>query len=256
VRNLAVGLSTLVVCAAGCGSIRPQESSVEPAALMPGSGVLREPTLLEGPRAVAVSSRRAPGTTGGSDTTERDYAQLRLSEDVIGPSGDRWRLTRTWLPPYASIDSLVIERRTLRPLEETLSFGGAIRHYRFDGRRVTGAIQFADSAPRSYDHTFDEPLFAFNEVDLLARSLDYRPGRLLVVPLFSEVDQALERDTLSVIGQETIAGKRVWIVRFADPVITTRYVVDAASRQLVDAVTTQRRSGVAFHYAFSRAAVR
>jgi hypothetical protein len=86
-----------------------------------------------------------------------------------------------------------------------------------------------------------------NEVEPLVRSLDYHRGLRIVVPLFSEVDQALERDTLSV---EDGSASATWVVRFADPVITTRYVVDARARHIVDAVTTNRKSGGRFHYRY------
>lgn len=65
----------------------------------------------------------------------------------------------------------------------------------------------------------------------------------VVVSLFSEVDGDLEHDTLSVMGRDTMAGRDVWVVRFADPVITTRYLVDAQTRAILDAVTTQRKGG-------------
>lgn len=107
------------------------------------------------------------------------------------------------------------------------------------------------SAPRSFDHTFETPVFAFNEVEPLVRSLAYRTGSAVVVPLFSEVDGDLEHDTLSVTGSTKETGVDAWVVRFADPVITTRYVIDAHTRAILDAVTTQRKSGTRFRYAYS-----
>lgn len=132
--------------------------------------------------------------------------------------------------------------------DEDLLFKGVRRSYRYDGARVSETVVYPDSAPKPYDHTFDQPVFAFNEVEPLVRSLDYRRGLRVVVPLFSEVDQALERDTLSVeSGSPTRA---TWVIRFADPVITTRYVVDARTRHIVDAVTTNRKSGGRYHYRY------
>ncbi|HEY7877045.1 MAG TPA: hypothetical protein VIC55_02400, partial [Gemmatimonadaceae bacterium] len=49
---------------------------------------------------------------------------------------------------------------------------------------------------------------------------------------------------------DTMAGRDVWVVRFADPAITTRYLVDVKTRAILDAVTTQRKAGTRFHYAY------
>lgn len=159
------------------------------------------------------------------------------------------RLTRDWGPPFHSSDTLLIDPRTLQPASEKLVFNGVRREYHYDGARVTGIIQYPDSAPRSFDKTFDTPVFAFSEVDPLVRSLDYRTGLTMVVPLFSEVDADVEHDTLSVTERTRAFATDAWIVRFADPVIITRYVVDARTRAILDAVTTQRKSGLRFHYA-------
>ena len=144
---------------------------------------------------------------------------------------------------------MFVERRTLSPVSEELSFRGALRRYHYAGRHVTGVVQYPDSAPRQYDNTFSEPVFAFNEVELLVRSLDYRGGLTFVVPLFSEVDQAVEYDTLTVVGRAPSGSRQgLWSVRFADPVITTSYIVDAESRAIVGAETRNRKSGSVLHY--------
>ena len=58
--------------------------------------------------------------------------------------------------------------------------------------------------------------------DRLLKKYGQRSAMSVVVSLFSEVDGDLEHDTLSVMGRDTMAGRDVWVVRFADPVITTR----------------------------------
>jgi hypothetical protein len=86
--------------------------------------------------------------------------------------------------------------------------------------------------------------------DRLLKKYGQRSAMSVVVSLFSEVDGDLEHDTLSVMGRDTMAGRDVWVVRFADPVITTRYLVDAKTRAILDAVTTQRKTGTRFYYAY------
>ena len=68
------------------------------------------------------------------------------------------------------------------------------------------------------------------------------------------LESMIEHDTLSVVSQSTQPDHApVWTVEFADPVITTRYRVDGRSREIIDAVTRQRRSGLTFRLA--RAAI-
>jgi hypothetical protein len=115
---------------------------------------------------------------------------------------------------------------------------------------VAGSVQVGDSAPRSYDTTFAEPWFAFNEVEVLVRSVPLQAGASFVVPLFSEIDQAIEHDTITVLGSGDGAdGPKVWQIRFADPAIVTIYSLAADSRRIVGALTTQRQSGMRFRYA-------
>lgn len=209
-----------------------------------GSFALAVPSLAGAPARVSVFVQRA-----GGDTMPRLVSRLTTTAAAVSDHGVR--LTKDWAPPFQSSDTLTVEAATLRPRREVLTFNKVRREYRYDGAHVSGTIDYPDSAPRSYDTTFDAPVFAFNEVDPLVRSLAYRTGFTVVVPLFSEVDAAVEHDTLSVIGRTRETGADAWVVRFADPVITTRYVVDVRSRVILDAVTTQRKSGMRFHYAYS-----
>ena len=164
-------------------------------------------------------------------------------------------VTSTWLAPYSSVDTLVVERHRLAPVREWLSYRGVTRDYRFLGNRVRGTVQHGDSAVRTIDRQFPEDVFAFSELETLVRSFPFTPGRTMVVPLFSENDEAMEYDSLTVVGRDPSpqAGTR-WIVGFADPAIVTRYVLDERTRAILDAETTQRRSGTrtnAFHTRFS-----
>lgn len=210
--------------------------------LTPGAPALMVPPLDDPAADVPVFVQRATG-----DTAAHLVSHIRV-DGVAADSGTT--LTRAWSPPFQSTDTLVVDARTLRPRHEVLAFNHVRREYRYDGAHVTGTIQYPDSAPQAFDKTFDVPVFAFNEVEPLVRSLDYRTVHRIVVPLFSEVDGDLEHDTLSVAGRDTMAGRDVWVVRFADPAITTRYLVDVKTRAILDAVTTQRKAGTRFHYAY------
>jgi hypothetical protein len=187
---------------------------------------------------------------GTGDTTEHERSHVTRGETLLP---DEQVLLRTeWQPPFTTVDSLVVSRRDLAPVRERLFAGGAIRVFQYLGRRVVGTVTVKDSAPRPYDTTFAEAPFAFNEVEVLVRSVPFRAGVTEVMPLFSEIDQAIEHDTVTVLGTATAPldhAPRVWRVRFADPAIVTVYDVNQDSRRILGAVTTQRQSGTRFRYA-------
>jgi hypothetical protein len=183
---------------------------------------------------------------GSGDTAEKKMTDTRRELHAIPGRADDIMMTASWDPPYASLDTIVITRRGLFPITERLAFRGTF-DYRYDRSRVSGTIQPHDSAQRPYDQIFPNNVFAFNEVDLIARSLPFRQGFSVVVPLFSEVDRDLEMDTLTVLGPDT-ATAGAWIVRFADPVIVNRYVIDRASRAMVSLETVPRRGNVQMRY--------
>jgi hypothetical protein len=184
---------------------------------------------------------------GATDSVERMMSEKTWEVHASAP--DKVIVTSAWPAPYSSVDTLVIERNGLVPVREWLSYRGVTREYRFLGNRVRGTVQHADSAPRTIDRTFPEDVFAFSEVELLVRSLPLASSWTIVVPLFSENDEAVEYDTLNVVGRDPSSGAEArWVVRFADPAIVTRYVLDERTRAILGAETTQRRSGARLRY--------
>jgi hypothetical protein len=180
------------------------------------------------------------------DSNVASLAELSERESGLAGRPRAVLLTSTWSKPYESYDSLIVDRTSLRPLEETVTSRRARYHYSYSGSRVIGTVT-TDSSSEQVDRTFPEAVFAFNEVEILVRSLRCRSGATFVVPLFSEGDRAVEHDTLRVVSRSmSDDGRPVWTIDFADPVITTRYRVEANARVLVDAETRQRKSGVTF----------
>lgn len=212
--------------------------------LLPGSELLETPMIVQSANLVSVYSRRQE-----SDTAERMISHVAKSERPLVENADHALLAFEWSPPFDSRDSLVINERGLVPIDEVLAFRGVVRRFHYDGRHVTGVIVYPDSAPQVYDQTFTLSPFAFNEVEILVRSLAYKPGLRVVVPLFSEVDRDIEYDTLTVTDhQPNNKGGGRWTIRFADPVITTVYVVEVPARRIIDARTRPRKSGSILHY--------
>jgi hypothetical protein len=242
VVSVIVGM--LVLGAAGChsGQAPLRESETKDGGLLvPGSPLLTPPPLTDTAVHLVVYLKRDSG-----DTVEKKMADTRREQHAIRGHDDDILLTASWDPPYASLDTIVITRLGLVPITEHLDFRGTF-DYRYDRNRVSGTIQPHDSAQRPYDQSFPSNVFAFQEVDLLARSLPFRTHFSVVVPLFSEVDRDLEMDTLTVLGPDT-ARAGAWVVRFADPVIVERYVIDQASRAIVSMETLPRRGGIRMRY--------
>lgn len=179
------------------------------------------------------------------DSLPHPVARLTTSWALVAGDSGALSVVASWSAPVSSLDSLVFDRRTLAPREERLSSPGLRFRYHYDGSRISGSLERGDSAPRAIERSFDGPVFAFNEVDVLAQSLRHIPATF-VVPLFSESDADLELDTLSVVTDTTVAGRPAWVVRFADPVIVQRYVIDSATRRTLRLTTRQRKSGTVF----------
>jgi hypothetical protein len=241
--------SALLLVSLACGSVKLPPAPTESPNALTSSNIdvraLRDVGLAATNAAPAVQKFRLLGQSK-PDSNAASLAEL--SERELGLAG-RPRvvmLTSAWSNPYESYDSLIVGRTSLRPIEETVTSRRARYHYLYSGAHVTGTVT-TDSSSERVDRSFPETVFAFNELEILIRSLRYRAGSTFVVPLFSEGDRAVEHDTLRVVSRSmSDDGRLVWTVDFADPVITTRYRVDANARVLVDAETRQRKSGVTF----------
>jgi hypothetical protein len=245
---LGLVTSVLVFAATGCHSAQTPAHDAAPvgeALLLPGSPLLTPPPLTDTAVHLVVLIKR-----GSGDTVEKKMADTRHAQQSIPGRRDDILMTVSWDPPYASLDSLVITRRGLVPLTEHLDFRGTF-DYRYEKNHVVGTVQPHDSAQRAYEQSFPSNVFAFNELDLLARSLPFRRGLSVVVPLFSEVDRDLEMDTLTVLGPDTSSagrGGNAWVVRFADPVIVNRYVIDRTSREIIASETLPKKVGMRMRY--------
>ena len=183
-----------------------------------------------------------------ADSTARPLGDKVVAQFVFAPAeAEEILIISTWRPPLTSIDSLVLSPQGLRPVQEFLAFNGYTRRYQYAANHVWGTVQHADSAPRTVDRVFPTPVFAFSEVELLVRAVPFRRGWGVVVPLFSEADEDVEHDTITVEAATRVRvnerEEAAWTVRFADPAIVSTYVLLAASREVFSTDTRQRRSG-------------
>jgi hypothetical protein len=237
----------LVSVACGSGSVPPTPSDGPNALTSRDIDVDALHSLgLSSGNAIAAGAKFMLFGRSKPDSNVAPLAELSERESGLAGRPRAVLLTSAWSKPYESYDSLIVDRTSLRPIEETVTSRRARSHYSYSGSHVIGTVT-TDSSSEHVDRSFAETVFAFNEVEILVRSLRYRSGATFVVPLFSESDRAVEHDTLRVVSRSmSDDGRPVWTIDFADPVITTRYRIEANARVLVDAETRQRKSGVTF----------
>jgi hypothetical protein len=211
--------------------------------LLPGSRLLTAPKVADESQVWQVSRRK------GGDTADVQFGQVTRTAHPAAERGVL-QITSTWAPPFSSIDTATIALHDLSPVAEMLSFAGAVRRYEYHGRVVSGTVVKGDSAPREVHDTFPEPIFAFNEVETIARSLPFRKGLTAVAPLFSEADEKVEHDTFTVVGaMKSTAPEPLWVIEFADPAIVTRYFIGTRTRRILSSETKQRQGGAILRYA-------
>jgi hypothetical protein len=137
------------------------------------------------------------------------------------------------------LDSVLVLQRGLAPVWERYQYGSERTSIDYDGARVARTTAVGDSVKR-VEHTYDVPVYHFAELDMIVRSVPLRTGYRAVVPLYSEHDDELEKDTVSVEGRGP-DGR--WTVRFADTVIVAHYTIDGATRVMVAHELQRRRGG-------------
>ncbi len=147
------------------------------------------------------------------------------------------------------IDSALVLRDGLSPIWEVQHSGTHSIRIDYSGSRVRRSDSAPDTALRQVDHTYDVPVFHFNELDQLIRSVPLRTGYYAILPLYSEGDDALEMDTVRVEGQDS-AG--VWNVRFADKVIVGHYGIDGSTREMVRYEVERHVAGPHFYMKLER----
>jgi hypothetical protein len=180
------------------------------------------------------------------DSAEREFYSYHLEEHLVTADGRPGLLIvkQSLSRAYHFVDSLFLERNGLTPVWEHMQNQKAVLTLAYAGARVRRTRALPDSAPRQSDTTYATPVFAFNEQELVIRSLPLQAGYSAILPLYSEGSDTLEMDTVTVIGSVAPApgSRAAWTVRFADPAIVETYVIDEATREIVIHTTVGRRS--------------
>lgn len=142
-------------------------------------------------------------------------------------------------PKREFYDTFEVRLKGLAPRWEHLRLGARRIRIEYDGARVTRWDQSGDSAAHTSTVVFPTPVFAFQQLHMIVRSLPLRAGYTAILPLYSEGTAELEHDTVTVTGAPG-PGSRGWTVRFADPSIVSTYTLDPATREIVDYRVVQR----------------
>lgn len=228
--------ATVIVASAN----RP--SAPAPPVLRPGSADLDVSHIRERTDSTQYAVRDAKGQPTGATAFRHDEEHL-----IDDPRGKAVMLVNS-NRDYA--DTAIVLRSSLRPIREMQHYVSRRRQlvFEYDGNRVRVRDSTADSAVRIREHTYDGDVFHFNELNLIIRSLPFREGYEAILPLYSEGSDALEMDTVRVLGKDD---RGAWTVRFADPVVIVTHTVDATTRRLLsskggrrDTTTSAKKPGV------------
>jgi hypothetical protein len=204
--------------------------------LRPGSRDLELSHIRERKDSTQYALRDAKGNPTGA--TAYAHIEEHLIDDPAGPAV----MIVSSNAGYA--DTAIVLRSTLRPIREMQHY--ITRHrtlwFTYDGNRVSIRDSTADSTMKTREHTYDGDVFHFNELDLLIRSLPLRSGYNAILPLYSEGSDALEMDTVQVVGRDE---RGAWTVRFADPVIVATRTIDGSTRRVLAVKGGRREPAVA-----------
>jgi hypothetical protein len=179
---------------------------------------------------------RAPG-----ESTERALGAQRLTEQPTSYRGKPAILLVTSVEsaqPF--VDSTLMYRDGLAPISEIVRIGPRSTRYDYDGAHVRITRATGDSTPTAREHRYPTPVFPFQQLDAVIRSLPLRAGYAALLPLYSEGDDSVEVDSVRVEGR---GANGVWTIRFADPAIVATVGIDGKSRAQVAYAHTFRQKG-------------
>lgn len=175
---------------------------------------------------------------------------LERSEHIIaGFGGTDLVIAYRYGPPTSTGDSLTVIRASLAPRHETLRMSNRAIDLQYTASSVDIVTRWDSGGTLEHKKPLTTPAFAFNEREQVIRSLPFAAGYRAIIPLFSEIDEHVELDSVAVVGRgQTTAGAPVWRVRFADPAIVVTYDIDTTTRQAVTESVFQRQSGRVMRY--------
>jgi YD repeat-containing protein len=238
-RTVAGTIAGVLVFSLACRSAAPLAAHPDDSAgpvLLPGDSELSTAHLQPSTIVFRVLWR-APHP----DSLAREIARGRNEVHQIDVAGSPALLLVTASEKAGQfVDTAVVRPGSLAPMWETMHAGPATTRFDYDGPSVRVARTTPDSGTRTVTHRYDMPVFHFNELDVVIRSLPLRPGYHAILPLYSEGTDVLEMDTVRVVAR---GADDVWSIRFADPAIVVTYGVSGRTRDIVRYDVVSRRNG-------------
>lgn len=224
--------SPLLVCGVSLLALVPSIALAQAAALPE----LVTSHLAEGVvhyRLVAIPEAKARRTTEW--VTDRRFIKYRGTKAVLQVmtvgSGD-----------HATIDSVVFDRMTLRPVWEHV-YGAFSVTLAYAGTGVTGRVAMRDSADRTVNLTTSVPAFSGSIDDVVVQSIPLVQGFQAVFPFIN--GGGVEIDTIRVRGREQLpsstATNRPWAVDLAYPYATETFWIDPIRRTILRHIYTIRK---------------
>lgn len=222
-RGMALSGALLV---AACAQSHPRSLTPTGKVLIPGDADLTTTQFHDASTTYQVLQ------AGSANTPEREVAQASDTTQLTSYKGAPALLLIQGSKTRGRVfmDSALVLRDGLSPVWEIQHSGTHSIRIDYSGTRVRRSDSAPDTALRRVEHMYDVPVFHFNELNQLIRSVPLRAGYYAILPLYSEGDDALEMDTVRVEGQGSTG---VWNVRFADKVIIGHYGIDGSTREMV-----------------------
>ena len=237
------GVRVLValVLVAGCAVARP----------IPGPAPAGTHGRLLYPGDPRIAHRRPTGaacylftSSGPGDSAARAFGTLAVEWGLPGQERDDLAWLRSAFGGQTE-DTLVYDGGSLAPRRERLRVADQQITLRYHGATVERMVQRGDSVEPFHATTFAHPMFGFNQRDLLLGVVRLQPGDTIILPLYSEIDGALELDTISLVQPEAAGDPRPEVtIRFADPAIVAVVTVDTLTGGVVrESIQNRKRPG-------------
>ena len=170
-------------------------------------------------------------TAGATDTIGWATQSLIRARDE---GRDTWVQVYRWhgRDGSSSIDSLVMDASTLRPLHESRATSAGNVAVKYDGARVLASVAPARGATRSVDTSFATPVFSSASLDAIARGIPRKANYSAQLELYYPfpAPYGVRSARLTVTGTETVPsrdrhGIECWVVVVELPNGTTKFWV-------------------------------
>lgn len=178
-------------------------------------------------------------SAGRADTVGRADQSL---EAIAGPNGSEWLQVYRYYESDGtiSVDSLVMDGQTLRPVREARHNRMGTLHLTYSASGARGRIEPAGESPRMLDTTFAAPVFASASIDQVVRTLPLDSGYAAKLDQYFPFPApfGVVSTEVRVFGSESVpdgSGRQVdcWVVTVIMGDVVNRYWIDKGTRRVL-----------------------